>query len=247
MWAVTLGRLDITASVMMMSRFRQAPRIGHFQQVKCIFGYLANLPHGAIRYRIHQLDYSDLPHKEYDWARTVYTGAREELPHCLPKPLGKQVTSTDYVDANLHHNLITGKAVTAIKRQSTVETATFVSEFATARNTDDQIIDLHLILMYLGVHINPMIDMFRDNKAVVTNATIPTSTLSKRSHPAAYHRGYLQFHWKDDKSNPDILSNIGDLPPFGLFYSPFFSREEILLTLPPNQRGVTGFQQKCQK
>ena len=78
---------------MTMSRFRQAPRVGH---------------------STHEPDYSDLPHKEYDWARTVYTGAREELPHNLPKPLGKQVTSTHYVDANLHHDLITSMAVTAI-------------------------------------------------------------------------------------------------------------------------------------
>ena len=55
---------------------------------------------------------SDLPHNEYDWARTVYTGVREELPYDLPKPLGKQVMSTLYVDANLHHDLITSKAVT---------------------------------------------------------------------------------------------------------------------------------------
>ena len=110
MCAATLGNLDIAASVMTMSRFKKAPRVGHLQQFKRIFRYLSNLPHGAIRYRIHELDYSDLPHKEYDWARTVYTGTREELPHDLPK----QVTSTHYVDANLHHDLINGKEVTAI-------------------------------------------------------------------------------------------------------------------------------------
>ena len=54
--------------------------------------------------------------------------------------------TSHYVDANLHHDLTTGKAVTAVlhlvnaapiqwysKRHSTVETATFGSEFATAR------------------------------------------------------------------------------------------------------------------
>ena len=61
--------------------------------------------------RIHESDYSNLPHKEYDWARTVYTGAREDLPHNLPKPLGKQVTSTHYVDVNLHYDLVTSNAV----------------------------------------------------------------------------------------------------------------------------------------
>ena len=56
--------------------------------------------------------------------------------------------------------------------------------------------------------------MFGDNKSVVDSASIPTSTLSKKSTLASYHRvreaiaaGYIQFNWKDEKSNPaDILS-----------------------------------------
>ena len=51
-------------------------------------------------------------------------------------------------------------------------------------------------------------------KSVVDSASIPTSTLSKKSTLASYHRvreaiaaGYIQFNWKDGKSNPaDILS-----------------------------------------
>ena len=108
--------------------------------------YLAILPHGAIWYRTHEPDYSNLPHKEYDWARTVCARAREEKAHDHPKPLGKSVTSTHYVDANLHHDLATGKAVTAVlhfvkatpvhwnsKRQSPVETVTCGSEFIAPR------------------------------------------------------------------------------------------------------------------
>ena len=85
-----------------MSRFRQQPRIGHLERLKKIVGYLANLPHGALRFRLHEPDYSNLPHKEYDWQRTVYGGAKEEIPHDIPEPKGKQVTTTTYVDANLH-------------------------------------------------------------------------------------------------------------------------------------------------
>ena len=55
---------------------------------------------------------------------------------------------------------------------------------------------------------------FGANKSVVDSARIPTSTLSKKSTLASYHRvreaiaaGYLQFNWKDRKYNPaDILS-----------------------------------------
>ena len=74
--------------------------------------------------------------------------------------------------------------------------------------------DLRYTLMYLGVPVRSKSYMFGDNKSVVDSASIPTSTLSKKSTLASYHRvreaiaaGYLQFNWKDGKSNPaDILS-----------------------------------------
>ena len=137
------------------------------------------------------------------------------------------MTTTTYVDTNLHHDQVTGRAITAClhlgnatpshwytKRQATVETTTFGSEFVAARIATDQIIDLRYTLMYLGVPIRSKSYMFGDNKSVVESASIPTSTLSKKSTLASYHRvretiaaGYLQFNWKDGKSNPaDILS-----------------------------------------
>ena len=105
------------------------------------------------------------------------------------------------------------------KRQATVETAIFGSEFVAARIATDQIIDLRYTLMYLGVPIRSKSYMFGDNKSVVDSASIPTSTLSKKSTLASYHRvrepiatGYLQFNWKDGKSNPaDILSKHWEL------------------------------------
>ena len=69
---------------MTMSRFRQQPRTGHLERLKKIVGDLANFPHGALRFRLHEPDYSNLPHKEYDWQRTVYEGAKEENPHDIP-------------------------------------------------------------------------------------------------------------------------------------------------------------------
>ena len=121
-----------------MSRFRQRPRIGHLERLKKLGGYLSNFSHGALRFRLHVPDYSNLPHKEYDRQRTVYVGAKEEIPHDIPEPKGKHVTTTTSVDANLHHDQVTGKAVTAClhignatpshwytKRQATVETATY--------------------------------------------------------------------------------------------------------------------------
>jgi hypothetical protein len=74
-------------------------------------------------------------------------GHVEELtPRDAPKPLGKAVTTIMYTDANLYHDMLKGRSVTGIlhlcnqtlidwysKRQATVETAKFGSEFTAAR------------------------------------------------------------------------------------------------------------------
>ena len=226
-WLISLGCFDIAVHVMSLSRFRAQPRKGHLDRAKRIVVYLLFLPDGAIRFRTGEPDFSSLKDQEYDWTRSVYSGACEQIPHDIPKPLGKHVQTTHYVDANLHHDLATGKAVTAVlhflnqtpidaytKRQSTVETATYGSEFVAARTAVDQIIDIRTTLRYLGVPIRDKSYMFGDNRSVVTSSTIPNSTISKRHHLASYHRvreaiaaKYISFHWKDGKSNPaDILS-----------------------------------------
>jgi hypothetical protein len=63
-----------------------------------------------------------------------------------PESLGNYVTLTHYVNANLIHDVATGRSVTGIlhlvnktpiewysKKQATVETATYGSEFVDAR------------------------------------------------------------------------------------------------------------------
>ena len=98
---------------------------------------------------------------------TVYGELKEILPTDAPEPLGEFVTLTQhYVDANLMHDMTTGKSVTGIlhllnktpidwysKKQPTVETATYGSEFVAARTCVEQVIDLHCTLHYLGVPI----------------------------------------------------------------------------------------------
>ena len=65
-WAVSLGRFDILSHVMSMSRFQLAPRLGHVERVKRIYGYLSKAKHYAIRYRTDKPDYSHMKSIEYD-------------------------------------------------------------------------------------------------------------------------------------------------------------------------------------
>ena len=89
------------------------------------------------------------------------------------------------------------------KRQATVETATYGSEFVAARIATHQIIDLRTTLRYLGVPVNGESFMFGDNQSVVTSSTIPHSALNKRHNALSYHRvreavaaGIIRFYHK---------------------------------------------------
>jgi hypothetical protein len=199
-WTISLGRLDIATAVMSMSSFRVAPRIGHLERLKRICGYLSKMKHGYIRIRTEEPDYSDMPEVEYDWTRSVYGKVKEEIPKDIPKPLGKPVVMTSYVDANLYHDMLSGRSVTAAlhflnqtpidwfsKKQATVETATYGSEFVAARMTVQQIMGLRQTLRYLGVAIKGSTRLFGDNGSVVKGGSIPHSLLKMRHHGLSYH------------------------------------------------------------
>ena len=100
------------------------------------------------------------------------------------------------------------------KRQATVETATYGSEFIAAKSGTEGIIDLRTLLRYLGVPVNTISYMFGDNESVVTSSTLPHSGLNKRHNALAYHRvreaiaaKILAFIHIPGTTNPaDILS-----------------------------------------
>ena len=185
-----------------------------------MYGYLKKFSSAAIRVRTTQPDLDILPNQDFDWCHTVYGKVEELLPKDAPKPLGQSVTTITYKDANLYHDMLTGRSATGVfhlcnsalidwysKRQATVETATFGSEFTAARIAVDQIIDLRITLRYLGVPVNKKSYNFGDNQAVVMNSSIPHSSLSKRHNALGYHRvremiaakvlGYYWIEWKE--------------------------------------------------
>jgi hypothetical protein len=99
-WTIQLCQFDIAQAVMSMSRFRHAPRIGHIDRIKRICGYLAKLPHAAIRFHTgipnHEETYGTQP-TQHDWGQTVYDSPSEDIPANAPTPKGNPVRMSTFV------------------------------------------------------------------------------------------------------------------------------------------------------
>lgn len=211
-----------------MSSFRAQPRKGHMERAKRMVGYLANFKHFNLKFRVDEPDLSRFDSKtKIDWSKSVYGNHKEEVPKDAPKPLGKRVTLFHYFDANLMHDVLSGKAVTGCihfanktpiasfsKKQATSETATYGSEFIAGRTVIEQAVDLRTTFRYLGVPINDVSYVFGDNESMVNSSSYPYAKLHKRHNILSYHYvrsmiatgAFVMHHVKSSDNLADILT-----------------------------------------
>ena len=72
------------------------------------------------------------------------------------------------------------------KRQNTVETSTFGSEFVAMKQAVEMIKGLKYKLRMFGINILDT-KIFGDNNAVILNSSVPESTLKKKHHSVNYN------------------------------------------------------------
>jgi len=123
------------------------------------------------------------------------------MPPNAPPPRGHPVQINAFLDADHAGNKVTRRSHTGImihlnsapitwlsKAQSTVESSTFGSEFVAMRIMVEMLESLRYKLRMFGIPIDGPSNVFCDNKSMVTNSTVPTSTLKKKHNAIAYHR-----------------------------------------------------------
>jgi hypothetical protein len=100
------------------------------------------------------------------------------------------------------------------KKQTTVESATYGSEYIASRICVDRAIDLRTTLRYLGVPVRSRDVIFGDNESVVNSSMRLDAKLHKRHNMISFHRvreaiaaGFVQYFHVPGKQNPaDVLS-----------------------------------------
>ena len=73
------------------------------------------------------------------------------------------------------------------KKQINVESNNFGSEFVALKQFCEYIRGLRYKIWMMGIPVEDPTLVYWDNQSVVTNASLPYSTLKKKSKSAAYH------------------------------------------------------------
>ena len=232
-WIVELGRIDINFEVSVLSHYLVNPRIGHLQQALHIFKYLDIHKENFLCFDPTPLDIvesTNAMEAETHLAKEMksyYPDAIEAIPPNAPTPLGKAVQLNCFVDADHAGNVVTRRSHTGIlvylnmspiwwysKRQNTVESSTYSSEFIALKTATEQLISLRYKLRMFGIPIDGPARIFCDNEAVYKSSINPSTQLKKKHQSIAYHLvrenvagGTIIVYKEDGESNlADILT-----------------------------------------
>ena len=223
-WAIEIGRVDILLEVSLLSSHLALPRVGHLEQVYHIFAYLKNASRRRLYFDPDHPQISEDRFHKFDW-EDFYRDAEEVIPPDMPEPRGNPMTTHAFVDANHAADKVTRRSQTGIlifcnrspvlwfsKRQNSVETSTFGSEFTALKQAVEMVQALRYKLRMFGVPVDGPTNMFCDNEAVYKNASIPDSVLNKKHHSISYHRcreavagGWIRI------AKEDTLTNLADV------------------------------------
>jgi hypothetical protein len=234
-WIVELGRVDICLEVSMMSSQLALPREGHLEQVLHIFAHLKKYHNAEIVYDPTEPNIDESLFEAKDWASSEFghLDGKEELPPNQPQPRGFGFTIRAKVDADHASDSVSRRSRTGFlvwvnsslvhwwsKKQTSVETSSFGSEFVAMKQCCEYLRGLRYKLRMMGIPVNGPCYISGDNQSVLANTTNPGSTLKKKSQSIAYHyvrEGVARDEWRTSYVNThdneaDLLTK---LLPFG--------------------------------
>ena len=203
-WIVELGRVDIITEVSMLASCMALPRYGHLKELINIFAYLKYTHNTEMVFDPTTPEVNMEEFEREDWSYTVYARdgiqPSEELPPDMPKARGCGFIMSMYVDSDHAGDHVTRRSRTGFlvylqrslicwhsKKQTSVETSTFGSEFMAMKTATEYIIGLRYKLRMMGIPVQGPCYVYGDNQAVLANSRAPDSMLKKKSNSIAYH------------------------------------------------------------
>ena len=197
----------------MMATCVALPRYGHLNALYRIFGYLKTHHNAEMVFDPSHphIDENEFPDK--DWSTSEFgSDLKEILPGNMPEPRGQGMVMRCFVDADHAGDSITRRSRTGFviylntapmywysKKQTTVETSSFGSEFVAMNQCTEFIRGLRYRMRMMGIPVLGPTYIYGDNQSVLYNTTIPESTIKKKSQSLCYHlvrEGVARKEWK---------------------------------------------------
>ena len=98
------------------------------------------------------------------------------------------------------------------KKQTGIETSSFGAEFIAMKQCCEYVRGLRYKLRMMGIQVDEPTFIFGDNQSVLSNTTMPHSTLKKKSSSIAYHfvrEGVAKSEWRTTYLNTQF--NVADM------------------------------------
>ena len=238
-WLIELGRIDVLLETTLLASFLMSPRVGHLVQASNIVSYLRKHQRSTLMMDPTKIDISwrgnsdEHPERKRDIMKTIYRDAEEDIPSNAPPARGESVQINVYCDSDHAGDRVTRRSHTGIimfvnmspiswysRKQTTVETSTFGSEYVALRIAIEKIISLRYKLRMMGIAIDGSASVFMDNESVVRSGMNPETVLKKKHVSIAYHKSrecfaanVITIYWIPSGENlADLLTKVLDVP-----------------------------------
>ena len=183
------------------------------EEVLHIFAYLKKYYNTEMVFDPSEPDLDMMLFERHDWASSEFgEHLTEEKPKNAPEPRGQAVTMSARVDADHAADTTTRRSRTGFlvylnsalihwlsKKQASIESSTFGSEFTAMKQCTEYLRGLRYKLRMMGIRLNGPAFIQGDNKSVLANTSVPDSTLKKKSQSIACHfvqEGVARDEWR---------------------------------------------------
>ena len=226
-WIVELGRVDITTEASMMASCMALPRQGHLDQLFHMFAYLKYNHNSEMVFDPSEPDVDESLFNKYNWDQSLHGECNEDIPDNVPESRGHGFKIVAFVDSDHAGDTVTRRSRTGFivflnnspihwtsKKQTSIETSSFASEFIAMKHCCEYLRGLRHKLRMMGISCDFPAYIFGDNQSVLANTSNPDSVLKKKSTSIAYHfvrEGVAKNEWRttyiSTHENPaDILT-----------------------------------------
>ena len=131
---------------------------------------------------------------------SLYPDAEKEIDPQFPRPRGRPIQTSCWLDSNLAHDQVTRRSVegymlyvgsTLIKskssRQGAIASSTYGSELRARRTATEEALGVIYLLRSLGINLDGPTILLGDNASSLISVMNPKSSLSQRHHGISFH------------------------------------------------------------